>query len=323
MKSEQLIKEIVTGHQGVRLTVGKLENGITGIKTYDEPGEEILGETYRYQIGSLTKVFSGIVLAELLANNHIAIDTRINQIITNLLSGSYPTIRQVATHTSGFSMAMPYSWLKYLKIGLSGGTREKNPYFDALNEQAVLKGLENFKFDSNKRYRYAYSNFGYAVVGLLISRLVGLDYKLAMEKWLHELGLNETNFENHHLAPCFDKKNNKYKPWEWQSNVNNVGLATGGLNSSAYDLLKFTQFYLSEDSDVIRLTHSKLVPNVSKSKSLGMGWDLCGNYIEKGGATGTHFSYLKMDKVRNKAVVILLNYPNIKIGQLGDVLINE
>lgn len=323
MNSEHLLKQIVTGHEGVRLTVGKLTNGIPEIKTYDENGEVVLGKTCRYQIGSISKVVSGTVLAELLINHRIPIDTPINQIINHLPNRDYPTIRQVVTHTAGFGLAMPFSWMRYLKIGLSTGTREKNPYFCALHEDAVLRALANFKFDSKKKYRYVYSNFGYTVVGLLISRLANENYSEVMLKWLSEHDLTETNFVNAPLVACFDKKNHQYEPWAWQSGVNNLGLAAGGLNSSASDLLTFAQYHLSETSDFIRLTHAKLAPNVSSKKSMGIGWDLVGRFIEKAGATGTHFSYLKMDRVSKKAIVILLNYPNVKILQLGDILINE
>ena len=109
----------------------------------------------RFEIGSLTKVVTGLALASLVVDGTLGLDDRIGHWL-DAGPNAHLTVVQLATHTSG------------LPTAAAGGV-PGDPYRHLTADRAEqeLRGLRPVPG------AYLYSNFGYQLLGLLLERAAG------------------------------------------------------------------------------------------------------------------------------------------------------
>jgi CubicO group peptidase (beta-lactamase class C family) len=141
----------------------------------------------RYQFASVTKVYTGLLLAQLVAEGKVDLDAPLSKYLPEFQphyaqpGGRPVTVRDVATHSAGFTRDM------------TGAKASGKFHSYTLNEllawqrdtgMTVLPGLQ-----------YKYSNFGYGVLGAALERAAGGDYRtLLRHRVLEPLGLSATGF---------------------------------------------------------------------------------------------------------------------------------
>jgi D-alanyl-D-alanine-carboxypeptidase/D-alanyl-D-alanine-endopeptidase len=209
----------------VGFTNGK-EHKVYGFGSCTE-GKEIRpdGKTL-FELGSLTKVFTGILIADFQRESNLSIDEPVRKYLpagfpVPEMNGRQITLFQLATHSSG----MP-----------------RNP--DNL-EQFVKYGKVQFqqfmgrcKLESIPGRKYSYSNAAYTLIGEVLENLGGKPYEeLLSERILIPLQMNNTRIvlkedEIVQLAQSFGKDGQAIAASP------RSGGAAGGLKSCADDLLK-------------------------------------------------------------------------------------
>src|SRR6185503_17943788 len=116
-----------------------------------------------YRLGSVSKSFTAIVLAQLVDRKVIALDDPVERYfpeirgLANPRPGAKPvTFRQLASHTAGIirEPALPGA--------ASGPIAEW--------ESKILASIPTTSFDALPGARYSYSNIGYGMLGLALSR---------------------------------------------------------------------------------------------------------------------------------------------------------
>src|SRR5262249_49395155 len=118
-----------------------------------------------YEIGSVTKVFTATAVMILVNDGKIGLDDK----ITNYLSGLPPawadiTVRHLLSHTSGITN-------DYVDVGETS-TRLRNP----LSPKEFLESATSFPLASPPGEKWAYSNTGFYVLGLIIEKASGKTY---------------------------------------------------------------------------------------------------------------------------------------------------
>ncbi|MFI9010377.1 serine hydrolase domain-containing protein [Actinosynnema sp. NPDC053489] len=192
----------------------------------------VTGRT-RFEVGSLTKTFTGLLLAEMADRGEVDLSDPVRR---HLPVGAVPhlgrevTLERLATHTAGLPRLPP---------GLPARAVphwRTNPYrgFGAADFTAALRRTR-----ARAPGRYRYSNFGVALLGEALAGAAGRPYpELLAERVLRPLGLDDTDCSTSpqvtgHL------RGRPRPPWEIPGMP-----AAGALRSSALDLLRYLTAHL-------------------------------------------------------------------------------
>jgi len=207
-----------------------------------------------YKLGSITKLFTGIEIMRMHEEGLVGLDTPIIEYlpdfsINSRLSSSEPiTIRSILAHRSGLPRnGTLLSW-----------------YWEA--RPNVLKTVTDSLADAHQAfpvgYRYKYSNIGYDILGRIIEVIRGIESPSpeAVSGWpyymsdelLIPMGMKDTAFGSDPLlygkAPTVNvamgyyQEDGKNKPYN-QFDI--IELASGNMQSTMHDMIKFAQYLLS------------------------------------------------------------------------------
>ncbi|WP_052707280.1 serine hydrolase domain-containing protein [Streptomyces rubellomurinus] len=163
------------------------------------PGPDTL-----FEIGSVTKVFTSLVLARLALDGTVGLDDALADVLAGALAdlpagsgrGATPvptrngrpvTLRQLATHTSGLPR-LP----RGLAAGALIGPNRPDPYARCTTEY-VLAGLARTRLRAKPGHAFRYSNLGAGLLGLALAHRAGTGYgDLVAREVCAPLGLADT-----------------------------------------------------------------------------------------------------------------------------------
>lgn len=274
-----------------------------------------------FEIGSITKVFTATLLAQEVINGNLTLNQKVSDLLTmEFHTGNDITLGELASHTSG----MPR-----LANNFFGHVKDQtNPYKDYGPEvltDYLSNGLEVLKKE------YAYSNTGFAVLGLGLSRFLERSYaELIFDRILDPLDMQNTviGAENagDHFVPGLNHLGNPTSNWDM-----NVHAPAGGLLSSVADLEKFARAQFDPGNKALVLTR-KVTNTIREDLFVGLGWHERhfeeGKWHSHSGGTGGYTSLLVVDIENQKAVILLSNVSafqiqNQKVEQLGSKLMRS
>ncbi len=310
------------------VVVGVVQQNRTAIFGYGKlpEGAAPLADT-EYEIGSLSKVFTALLLADMVARGDVATTDMLGDLrprpsdtydaeTRSAPAVSVITLGQLATHTSG---------LPRLPAGLTDAELgSANPYA-AYDLDRLWQDLDSAQLENAPGVAYGYSNFGAGVLGQVLAQHAGLPYDaLITERILTPLGLSDTVLaltadQHTRLAPGF-VLDADVSATNWDLNA----LApAGGFKSTARDLTAFIAANLlvgqSERPIDRALVESHKILHKGFDQSLAYGWivqdQLWGQRVYwHNGGTGGYTSYLAIDFDHDAGIVILSNYGDTLAG---------
>jgi serine-type D-Ala-D-Ala carboxypeptidase/endopeptidase len=185
----------------------------------------------RWEIGSITKVFTALLLAQLERTGKISISEPVASYLPKTLelpkSFEKITFENLATHQSG---------LPRLPSGMKlfGRDYKVDPY-SAFDEERILRAIQETKLKSIPgEGRPRYSNYGFGLLGFTLERVTGKTYEdLLMQEIIKPIGLRSATFTDEGLRQGLSR-NKEVGPWHFSSFA-----GMGGLRMSASDLSKF------------------------------------------------------------------------------------
>ena len=314
------LKYTTQGKPDARITVGIIKDGQASFTVYGENGQILPEEKHVYEIGSLTKTITASLISKAVKEGRIRLDDTIDMYLPLPDRKSYPTVRELLTHTSGYSAY-------YFAAPMIGNFFAGRNSFNGISRDMVLRKVQGL--DMNREsYGFTYSNFGYAVLGLVLEAVYDQDYTVLLNQYVQEdLGMTATKIS--------EKDGDLGNYWDWQEN--DAYLSAGAVTSNIEDMLRYAQMQLDEDSPFAQCHQSLKVINASSESyrmmgihmdEIGMGWiiDRENGIIWHNGGTGHYNSYLGFDPEAGTAVVILSNLsPNDRIPAtvLGIKLLQE
>lgn len=304
---------------GAIITVGMIKDGNASYTVYGTNGAELPQELHTYEIGSLTKTFTAALINKSVQEGKIDLSASIAQYIALPEGNAYPTIEELLTHTSG------YRGYYFERPMISNFIHGRNDFYGITKEMIIRKAGELSLPDE---YKFNYSNYGYAVLGVILENVHGAGYKTLMNQFLQtELGLSHTQIS--------EKNGDLGKYWDW--NNDDAYLAAGAVTSDIADMLTYAQMQLDQ-YEYFADCHMGLKAidaSTAQYEMLGIGMDEIGmawiidrenSIIWHNGGTDDYNSYLGFDPKTGTAVVILSNLsPNYRIPAtvLGVKALNE
>lgn len=269
------------------------------------------------EIGSLTKVFTALLVAEAVRREELQLSTRIDDL---LFEQPWPgkqaiSVEQLAAHTSG----LPRISLSKEEISL----HPFDPYRTYSREQ-LLDYLGFHQPTTPDKPEFAYSNFGYAVLGLLLEKASSQTYEqLLQTRLLSPLGMTSTGL---HLTGRPDRAKpgcradgSSTSVWHFEGYA-----PCGAMVSTLTDLAAATRAFLDPENAVAPMLELTLQPRATlPGGHIGLAWinPTGSDCFWHNGATFGYTSYLGINRSSNAGLVILCNQFLAKeITELGHQL---
>jgi CubicO group peptidase (beta-lactamase class C family) len=273
---------------GVGMVVAVIDGGRESVISHGVSGaanQRPLDGNTVFQLGSLTKVITGLLLAEMVVRGEVTLDDSVNAflppeaVLTDM--GRPITLRDLATHTSGLP-SMPTN------LDING---EPDPY-EAYSVEELWSFLSAFVPERAPGTAYAYSNLGVSLLGRALALRMGSTYEaLIKERVLDPLGMTSTSItlspdQERRLAPGHDPYLHPVGTWEMATLQ-----ASGSLRSTGQDMLKLLALYLGT-ADGPHLTEAARLQMREGARvdgtfyPIGLGLRPDGTYRHAGGKEG-------------------------------------
>ncbi len=264
-----------------------------------------------YEIGSITKVFTAVVLADMAVKGEVALDDPVQRYLPDSVrvpgSDSQPiTLRLLSVQRSGLPR-MPANFAP---------RDASNPYadYDAARLYAFLNG---YTLTRAPGAAYEYSNVGVGLLGLALARRAGMGYEeLVRRRILAPLGMTSTMITLTDLARArLAQGSADGRP---AANWDLDALAgAGALRSTAADMTAFLAAAMGLrrtplDSAFRLAAEPQFDAGPGGAMRIGLGWHVrqgaAGTRIVwHNGGTGGYHSWAGYDPARRVGVVVLTN----------------
>lgn len=271
------------------------------------PGEEPPGADAVFEIGSVSKVLTSLLLAHQVNRGEVALDTPVQQLLPFGVrfpeaDGVRPTLSQLASHRAG----LPPLPDNLVPADIA------DPYA-GYGVQQLYTYLEHAKLMFIPGTSYAYSNLGAGILGHVLSRKAGVAYEtLVSERILTPLGLGETwvalpASARARLVPGTTAGGKPAPVWTWD-----VMVGAGGWKSTARDMVKLVEAAAgaAANKDVplaaeLRTTETAIA-DAAEGTRVALGWHLTdAGVVWHNGMTGGYSSFLGFDPASGRGVVVL------------------
>jgi D-alanyl-D-alanine-carboxypeptidase/D-alanyl-D-alanine-endopeptidase len=304
----------VVDQQGTRyFSYGETEfgNGIT-------PDENSV-----FEIGSISKVFTSILLADMIARGEVKLDDPIQLYLPDGVTAPTRSERSItpydlATHTSGLPR-MPNNF---------SPADATNPYADYTVAQ-MYEFLDGYTLRRDIGSQYEYSNFGAGLLGNLLASAAGMTYEDLIEQRITSvLGMDDTSIE---LTP--DQQRRLATGHVGTMAVPNWDIpalaGAGALRSTTADMLEFVAANAGLEETrlhaVLSSTHEPRETAGAPSMQIGLGWHIRSGEgvaaVWHNGGTGGYRSFAGFVQDGNTGVVVLTN-SNRSTDDIGFHLLN-
>jgi serine-type D-Ala-D-Ala carboxypeptidase/endopeptidase len=291
--------------------------GVTDLETGKVPSGDTL-----YEIGSVTKVFTGILLTSLVQAEKVRLDDPISMYVPELAGkeiGSI-TLIELATHTSGLP-SVPGNLVSNTQGAPYAGYREEQ----------LLEFLRSFDLgDHPTPFDWKnYSNLGASVLGYALTKAASKSYEELLQAFItRPLHMTHTTSV---LSPVLiERYATPYNAIGEKGFRQDFGVfvAAGGILSTANDMMKFIRANLQPAKTGIAkaLRLAQEIHRARGENNVGLGWHIetIGKRVIHSHAGGTGFftSYVTFDQSRGVGYVVLTNTGSI-IPCLTEIIMKD
>lgn len=269
----------------------------------DTPPEQIV-----FEIGSITKVFTGLLLAQAVVEKKVTLETTIGSLLEPKVKFADPrvaaiTLKQLSTHTSG---------LPRLPDNAAAGMVEGDPYVN-YDEKLLFAYLAGAKLDGDGPHPCSYSNLGVGLLGHLLGKVYAKGWEDAVvTKICLPLGMPSTKVQPDRKLPRATPYAADQKVKEWHIDA----LAgAGALRSTAADMMKFGTAMLHPEQTPLKDAFAIAMQAQADASALG-GQIGLGVFMGKfegamayhhGGGTGGYRTELQVVPAQGSVRVVLIN----------------
>lgn len=272
-----------------------------------------------FEIGSITKVFTSLLLADMIERGMVSLDDPVNKYLPAEIeplrcSGREMRLIDLATHTSGLprlpgnikpeDLSMPYADYTAEKLHAFLKDHAKPSLAASIGKSLTgVLGIET-------KPAWAYSNLGVGLLGHLLERRAERSYEeLIVERVCGPLQMQSTRLTPDEamlarLVKGHDAEGNPVKNWKFGCLA-----PAGGVYSTANDMLRLmaAEMGLSSgplDKAIARTQQPHF--KVNDKLEMGLGWLLLSDSrVFHDGMTGGYASFACFSKSQKVGVVIL------------------
>lgn len=267
---ESLIRETVGAPRG-GVSVGAFAHGedaYVGFGTTRPGGGRPVDADTLFEIGSISKVFTGALLACLALDGTVRLEDPLSAHLPGQHLRVDPTLRELAVHASGLPNTPAGFGLRELAFaaGLPGA---RDPYVGLTSRRLAAAVART----PARRRRFRYSSLGVSLLGDALAAASGHSYEtLLRERLLDPLTMRDTAVHARSLARLAAGGSRGGRPREPFGD--RALVPAGGIRSSARDMISFLRANLEPDGALgealalARRPHAR----VSRRMAVGLCW---------------------------------------------------
>jgi len=308
-----LVQRIDIAHQSVGIVVGVMDPAGKRIIAYgalDQGDQQPLNGDTVFEIGSITKVFTSLLLSDMVQRGEVKLTDPISKYLPATVKvpergGRSITLEDLATHTSG---------LPRLPTNITPKD-PANPYADYSVEQ-LYQFLSGYTLPRDIGTQYEYSNLGGGLLGHVLARRAGMDYEaLVRARVTGPLKMNRTAITltpelKARLAVGHDPSMKRTANWDLPT------LAGGGaLRSTVNDMLTFVAANLGYTKTELAPAMADMLtvrrPTGTPDLEVALAWHVSTRFghdiVWHNGGTGGYRTFIGFDPKSRTGVVVLSN----------------
>ena len=316
-----LIKQRVDEKRSAGIVIGVLDaDGRTRIISYGDPGpgQPALDGNSVFEIGSISKVFTATVLAELVQEGKVRLDDPVQKYLPSTVrmpsrDGKVITLGTLSEQNSGLPR-MP---------GNFKPADVSNPYADYTVQQ-MYDFLSGYQLTRDPGAEFEYSNLGVGLLGHALSRATGMSYEeLERQRVWAPLGMTNTAimltpWMKSHLALGHDEQGKVVPNWDLPTLA-----GAGAIRSTTNDMLKFLDANLHPERGALQ----RAMAFAQKDRAPAGNWRIGLNWLTTyagtdtivwhNGGTGGYRTFLGLEPSRKVGVVVMTNTTGAGADDIG------
>ena len=303
---EILVKRVDQQKQAVGIVVGVVEPNGRRVGAYGNLARgdprPVDGDTI-FEIGSVTKVFTSLLLADMVNHKEVALDDPAAQYLPENVklperSGKSITLLDLSTHSSGLPP-------------LPSNLKPEADY----SVDDLYQFLSGYTLPRDPGSEYEYSNLGAGLLGHLLACRAGTDYeslirsRIARPLSMPDTGITLSSSMNQRMAAG----HNAMLAPVANSDLPAPLAGAGALRSSTNDMLTFLEAFLGyKESPLAPAMKAMLeVRRPAGQATIGLGWIIMSAHgreiVGHNGATGGFRSFVGYGRQERIGVVVLSN----------------
>lgn len=271
-----------------------------------------------FRIGPITQIFTAAALAYFVQEGQVSLNDPVSKFVPKSMTlpkynGKEITLGDLATHTSGLP-DMPYSLSSRSSFSVS----------------QMYRFLSKYELPREPGTKYEYSNFGYAFLANLLSRLS----KRTFPDLLSQIIIQPLNLKDTAFTLSQEQKSRLITGYELGKGISpllnekiySVFIGSGGLYSTPKDMLTFLSFNMRKEKTSLNaiLPIMQKPYHSFKSFQMGLGWKITSFeklqeklYSIEGNLFGFGM-YMGMIPETDTGVVILYNHGESNPSSLAE-----
>ena len=317
-----IIRQRVEEKRSAGIVVGLLEpDGRTRVIAYGDPGpgQPALDGNSVFEIGSITKVFTATVLAQLVQEGKVKLDDPAQRYLPSSVTlparnGKAITLGSLSEQNSGMPR-MPTNFAP---------ADPANPYAD-YGAPRMYAFLSGYQLPRDPGALFEYSNLGVGLLGHALSLATGQSYEeLQRARVWKPLGMEHTAISltpwmKSHLALGHDVQGKLAANWDLD-----VLAGAGAIRSTTYDMLKFADANLHPERGALQQAMAfaqQRRATAGPAAGIGLNWIIqpagTDTIVWHNGGTGGYRTYLGLLPSRKMAVVVMTNSTGAGADDIG------
>lgn len=318
-----IIQQRVEEKRSAGIVVGLVEaDGSTRVIAFGDPGpgKLPLDANTVFEIGSVSKVFTATLLAQLVLDEKVALDDPVQKFLP--ADVTLPTRNQKAI-TLGH-LAIQNSGLPRMPTNFTPAD-STNPYAD-YSVQQMYEFLSGYALTRDPGEQFEYSNLGVGLLGHALALSEGKTYEqLQRERIWEPLGMTHTAITltpwmSEHLPLGHDEQGKVVSNWDIPTLA-----GAGAIRSTTTDMLAFIAANLHTDSGplgkAMALAQQERAPAGGANTMIGLNWIIqhqdSDTIIWHNGGTGGYRSFVGLVPSRSIGVVVLTNSGGAGADDIG------
>ncbi len=337
VKVKEFILNDVVNKSKAAIVVGFIDPNGTKVYSFgniSKANNIPVNESTIFDIGSITKTFTTLVLADMVKQGVVNLNDPIEKYLPANVkvpqyNGTKITLENLATHTSGLPFMPSNIWLNNTVGNL-------NPNY---NSTLLYQGLANTTLSSKPGTKFLYSDLGIGLLGHILFLKEKIPFEqLVKNRILDVLGMNDTKItlpqnDIKYRFPVGHAKGSEIQT----PKVPDVIAGAGAFRSTANDLLKYLSANMGllhtklDESITLQhlIQHTGIIPNpMNYSGYIALGWAVLTNLgtetLTHAGAINGWNSFVGFTPTKQTGIVLLCSCDSKEadMEKLGYVLLH-
>ena len=322
-----IIKQRVGDKRSAGIVVGVIDaDGHQRIVAYGDPGpgQPPLDGNTVFEIGSISKVFTSTVLAELVQEGKVRLEDPAQKYLPATVhlptrNGKEITLGNLAMQNSGLPR-MPSNFKP---------ADPANPYADYTVQQ-MYDFVSSYQLTRDPGAAFEYSNLGVGLLGHILSRVSGMSYEdMERQRVWQPLGMTNTAITftpwmKAHLALGHDAQGKVTANWDIPTLA-----GAGAIRSTTNDMLKFVDANLHPERGALQraMAFAHAPRAAAGNMDIGLNWLILhagtDTIIWHNGGTGGYRTFIGIDPPQKTGVVVMTNSGNEGADDVGFHILNS